>query len=136
MDRNTFLKNALYLIIAGITFPKWLLTLHIPFNSHKEEIRRLLSNLDSGFILNNMADEMGKEYLSMVKGEISGINLFTGSKGRQAIQKINLENGLPPLFMVQEEIKADFESNRLIRLRGWVLSETEAMLCAYYNLTT
>ena len=35
---------------------------------------------------------------------------------------------------LEQKIKKDFESNRIVEIDGWILSETEAQQCAYFML--
>lgn len=136
MDRHTFLKNSIFLIAAGITLPK--LPVHF-FSNHGirgREFNRLFIKLDSGFLLTKDAARLGEEYLSFKKNKEIGDMLHPETHSEKSKQEFVQLNRSLDYRKVQEMIQSDFDLNKTVRLKGWILSETEAELCAMYTMAT
>lgn len=74
--------------------------------------------------------ELGRRYRSSVPGE-------NGRKALIAALRNDLEPGLPltAASRLEEQVRADFAAGRIVTLKGWVLSRTEARQCALFSLS-
>ncbi len=95
-----------------------------------------MKNLDSGFLLAKHADELGAEYLTKQKKYLSRKQLLSEILSEKPVKTFHQQNRLPDYRVVQNKIRADFSSEKTVCLKGWVLSETEANLCALYTMTS
>jgi hypothetical protein len=91
------------------------------------------------FILSNILDEeslriIGNSYRIMKPDENSGAKLSKAIKSRMStIQTVtNMENQATE---IERNVEMDFKSNKLIIIKGWVISETEARQCALLSLS-
>ncbi len=92
----------------------------------------LAAKLAGLFTHNDSAILVGREYLRTVPGEADAqllVQLICGSSSSRRAELVAAgpERCLEVLVLQQRE---DFERGRTVRLRGWVLAETEVRLCA------
>jgi len=90
------------------------------------------SKLAKFFINRESATIVGREYLRRAPREADVrllVDLICSSeKGRRAeLAKADMEK-LRELLLQQQ--RQDFEEGRIVNVQGWILSETEARLCA------
>lgn len=88
------------------------------------------TNADWVFRNSESAREIGRRYLAEVpeENEPEAIeSALTGSLGTAPVA--SAENSSLPA-RIRRATEADFETGRIVYLDGWMLSETEARLCA------
>lgn len=80
--------------------------------------------------------EVGIAYLKQVPGENDpeslADRLLIGSNG-EVVPKTT--DSLALQKIMSEKIQSDFDNGKIVVVRGWVLSRTEARQCALYSLT-
>lgn len=59
-------------------------------------------------------------------------NITAGTDGKGIFPNVS-DRSIASL--VEEKVKDDFKSGRILVIKGWVLSETEARQCALFSLT-
>jgi hypothetical protein len=89
------------------------------------------------FIHKESASSVGIEYLKCVPKEADVHTLVhlifsTKSELRTELNKADT-NKFRKLLLLQQ--RQDFEHGRTVKVQGWILSETEARLCALAALT-
>ena len=91
--------------------------------------------LDLGKVLGSVpgAEAVGRAYLRTVPSE-GDIQLL----GELVFSEITWSSLIlgDPSRLVAEQVRRDFEVDRVVRLRRWVLSRTEARLCAIVALAS
>jgi hypothetical protein len=97
----------------------------------------LASSLANFFTDRQSAAIIGLEYLRSIPEEANIhllINLICSFRPerRPELANINIEEYRELLVLQQRD---DFEHNRMVKIHGWILSETEARLCALAALT-
>lgn len=86
---------------------------------------QLLSNIwDAETII-----EIGKIYLKQHPGETDESRLT-----KLLSESISLEKGAIVAF-INQKIKEDYKTGRIVTIDGWILSVTEGRQCALYSLT-
>lgn len=110
--------------IAALAIPSW----YYIFGPHYKNLLaepELLSYIWE----EQTIEKVGKQYLKMNSEENS----------EEVLSKLLSENTSPNSFGLREElnqlIKEDYESDHIVMLDGWILSETEARQCALFSLT-
>jgi len=80
--------------------------------------------------------EIGKAYLDYVPSESKVDQLVDLLLIDGAGKSISRESDLSSIYsLVNQNIKKDFDTDKTIVVRGWVLSITEARQCALFSLT-
>lgn len=135
MNRGTFLKNTFFVLAAGSVTSINPFNIAGSFTSQKQLYERLFSNLKNGFILERYAEELGTAFLSGQETRMIQNISAPGLHFDKSLQKMISNQGFSAHQTIQKLIQRDFEINNTVRLKGWILSETEARLCALYKLT-
>ncbi|MEJ0083039.1 MAG: hypothetical protein WDM78_19285 [Puia sp.] len=92
------------------------------------------------FILSNILDEgslrvIGNSYRVKRPDENSKIKLMHAlTSGMQTIQTTT-NDMLHQAMEIEKTVELDFKSDKLIVIKGWVISETEARQCALLSLS-
>jgi hypothetical protein len=97
----------------------------------------LASSLANFFTHRQSAAIIGFEYLRYIPEEANIhllVNLICSFRPERwaELANINMEEYRELLILQQRD---DFQHNRMVRIHGWILSETEARLCALAALT-
>lgn len=94
-------------------------------------VKNLLPHLDGGNLLQQEAEMLGTQYLQAHPGAAAPEDISALlSQPRQEIDTPEQSSLETVASLLNAEIRADFEQGRTVRLQGWVLSQTEAQLCA------
>ena len=92
----------------------------------------LAANLARIFVHKNSAAIVGIEYLRCVPGERDVrllVELICSSRAERRVEFTQADAGkLRELLLLQQ--RQDFAHGRTVKIQGWVLSKTEARLCA------
>ena len=88
----------------------------------RDTLQKLFSRLDSAVTVGRACASTGSEFCALAARE-----LFAGDKTK-AMLKADDVVGLKRYFA--ERRQQDFESGRTVNVDGWILSRTEAQLCA------
>ena len=103
---------------------------HIQYVSGPEESTLLSSMITS----EESAKTIGDEYLRVNPDEndrvLLGETLFDSNAGN-----LSRYDYPDPRAKIVSQIRADFESGRTVMVGGWILSQTEARLCALVSLS-
>ena len=124
MDRRNF-SIVSALTIVGIFIPTYGC---ISEKSRTTEMlrspRSLLSIMDTDEL-----DKLGTEYLIKFpfESEEDVLLKLIFAKYPDEISALKLES------LIKEKIEIDFETNNVVILNGWILSKTEARMCALYS---
>lgn len=96
----------------------------------------LALRLDRFFSSKESAREIGRRYLALRPGE-AGLNRLTTLIYRTPENRARLENADAELLrgFLSRQQQEDFELERVVNVSGWILSETEARLCAIAAVT-
>jgi len=128
MTRRSFLRTLACLGVIGSprAAPAWAPT------GARRSPDPLAAKLAGLFTHNDGAVPVGREYLRTVPREADAqllVKLICGSSSSRRVELVaaDPERCLEVLVLQQRE---DFERGRTVKLRGWVLSETEVRLCA------
>ncbi len=130
MKRRTFIYTGVA-VAAGITLSDLLLLNNEP----KWKKQPFLYP----FILSNILDEgslrvIGNSYRVKRPDEDSKIKLLNAiTSGMLTIQTTN--DKLHQAMEIEKNVELDFKSDKLIVIKGWVISETEARQCALLSLS-
>ncbi len=97
--------------------------------------RESATTIDLSDVFGDIAEaaELGRAYLARYPAEANGSLLeayVLGPTGSERQDPPGLRTRL------RERIRQDFTHSRLFRHRGWLLSRTEARLCALASLTS
>lgn len=80
---------------------------------------------------------MGEAYRNQVPSESEkealSDRLLVSSSGNTLTEKEKTDNSAIHAFL-NKKILLDFEAGRIVTLRGWMLSQTEARQCAMFSL--
>ena len=144
MNRKGFLWRFAGVVFAGmISLPSFLKNYYSNHAIRRSEFHCLFPKLDSGPVLQKHAPELGRDYLSRHSATQSESKLLselkrfeTPNKYEATLTSISNRSRLPVSEALQATIRHDFETRQTVNLRGWVLSETEAKLCALYVMST
>jgi len=133
VTRRSFL-GALAFFIGGVGLKR----LTLPFaRVHQYSLDDpLASKLAKVFANKESATIVGREYLRNVAGEADARLLVDLICSGQADRRVDLLTAdlkrLRGLLRIQQS--EDFEHGRIVKVRGWILSETEVRLCALATL--
>lgn len=109
----------------------------IPFtscNNNSDIDKAIALPISLSYLLNEEAlHEIGNLYL---------IKKWTQTKEKHIkkllLENIDISNSSSDFYSIsnklEQKIKNDFESNRIVEIDGWILSETEAQQCALFML--
>lgn len=91
-------------------------------------------------ILSNILDEewlrvVGNSYRVMRPGENSKEKLLNAIKSEMNTIHNNTNDLSNQAMEIEKIVEMDFKSERLLMIKGWVLSETEARQCALLSLS-
>jgi hypothetical protein len=131
MKRRTFIYTGVA-IVAGIGLGD----LYLLNNESKWKKQPFLYPL----ILSNFLDEeslrvMGNSYRIQRPDENSKVRLLNALKnGMHTIQTRTNEMAEQALA-IEKNVEMDFKSDKLMIIKGWVISETEARQCALLSLS-
>jgi hypothetical protein len=132
MTRRIFLRTLAYLSALGFTRPSSALAkLGMPSN-----LDALVLSLDGFFTQKDSVAIIGNEYLKVRPHEADArllVDLIFSCQPEQTVNPVEArQEELRDL--TTQQIRTDFEDGRIVRVRGWILSETEARLCALVAL--
>jgi hypothetical protein len=131
------MKRRTFILISGGSA----LALGTPLVSCRKRTSDLNSALSPPQFLAHICDErevleIGALYLKQVPGEAGETQLVsllltddTGKSISASTEKAYLDPWL------EQRIRSDFETGRMVIMKGWVLSVTEARQCAVYSFT-
>jgi hypothetical protein len=128
MTRRTFLRSFFYL--GSLQF------LEIGWNLDKRgasgDTKALVSKLANFYVDKKSARIVGREYLRSVPAEAKTdflVDLICSFDRTQRTEFAQAEKyKLQELLLMRQ--RRDFEHERVVNVRGWILSETECRLCA------
>ena len=127
LSRRTFLGGVLTVAATTVLGLRWWRERRDARN-HVTALLELLEHRDSAVVLGRryreaVPSEAGKEPLIVALADTFG-------------QAIDLPAGAPAMLrrIVDEQIHRDFNSGRVVEVDGWLLSMTEARLCALASL--
>jgi hypothetical protein len=92
------------------------------------------------FILSNILDEeslriIGNSYRVMKPDENSKIKLLNAITSKINIIQPNRNDIANQVTEIERSVEMDFKSDKIIVIKGWVISETEARQCALLSLS-
>jgi hypothetical protein len=92
------------------------------------------------FILSNILDEqslriIGNSYRVMKPDENSKVTLLNAITGRMNTIQTRTNDVANQVTEIENNVKMDFKSDKLVVIKGWVISETEARQCALLSLS-
>jgi hypothetical protein len=98
--------------------------------SHAED--RLSSKLANFFHNKQSARAIGLEYLRLVPVEANARRLtqLICSSWKQRYDELSNADAAKIKTILLRQQRRDFENGRIVNLQGWILSQTEARLCA------
>ena len=128
ITRRRFLRILGFLSAFSLTRPSRALDQF----ATSSEPELLASKLANFFIHKDSASAIGREYLRCAPREANElllVNLICSSlkKNRNELEKVNVDE-LRELLVLQQ--RNDFKNGHIIKVQGWILSETEVRLCA------
>ena len=131
MKRRTFIYTAI-----GLTAVLGLGDLFLLNHESKWKKRPLLYP----FILSNILDEnwlriIGNSYRVMKPDENSKAKLLNAITNEMHTMQNKTYDSPYQLDEIEKIVEKDFRAERLIVIKGWVLSETEARQCALLSLS-
>jgi hypothetical protein len=131
--RRSFLSGLVYLVSFGFMQLVW--TLDKPgITRNTNAVAWKLANF---FVDKKSAKIVGLEYLRSAPSEANAgllIDLICSSDGERHAEFAQADNYMLR-ELLQHQLRQDFEYDRVVNVRGWLLSETEARLCALVALT-
>jgi hypothetical protein len=77
---------------------------------------------------------LGNEYLKLKPREHGRDDLVNQIVNMPNVSQQDVQNSTEVEIQIEKQIRGDFESNRVIVLKGWVLSVTEARQCALFSI--
>lgn len=103
----------------------------------KSESNQILSKLTNFFQKKESAKLVGNEYLKLVpeEAEIGLLVNLLCNKNKKVYSNIQRENSEKVKEILLRQHQKDLEKGRIVILSGWILSETEARLCALIAMT-
>lgn len=96
----------------------------------------LLMTLANFFVHKESAKVIGRAYLQSVPEESEVSRLVAGICSFQAEQHTECAKATPKRYreLLLHQQRQDFEHGRVVNVAGWILSQTEARLCALVTL--
>jgi hypothetical protein len=83
----------------------------------------------------NMIRDIGKDYYQKFSNKADQENIadqiFAPRVSRDIISTKHTQE---LIYQIDQKIKQDFEAGRIVVLKGWILSQTEALQCALFHL--
>lgn len=93
-----------------------------------ESVRDQFSDLEGSFQV------IGRKYIEQYSPSLSESNLLREINDKLSTGHIN-RNFLSDLSdLVRQQILRDFEESNVVNLEGWIISETEAQICALLSM--
>lgn len=135
MKRGTFIKASLTFLTMGSVLSKFPFNPTGAYSAQKNMYKKLFSNLENGFVLEKYADKFGEEYMAKIENKFPLFFNNFDVNSRNSIKQLIEKHGDAACHTLQKMIREDFKNNNTIRLKGWILSETEAKLSALYKMT-
>lgn len=128
ITRRSFLNIFIYLSVIGLIKPS-----HALAKAGKlSKPDPLCSKLSQFFINKESASVIGREYLRRVPNEANAtllVDLISSSSAERRLELTKADTKkLRELLLLQQ--RQDFEDGRIVKVQGWILSETEVRLCA------
>ena len=131
------MKRRTFILISGVS----VIALGIPWVSCRNRTSHLNSVLSRPQLLARICDErelleIGTLYRKQVPdeaGETQLVSLLLTDEAGKSISASTEKSSLDP--WLEQKIRNDFEADRTVIVKGWVLSITEARQCAAYSLT-
>jgi hypothetical protein len=98
---------------------------------------RLVSKLDGFFHDKDSARAVGREYLRIAPLEADTLKLtaFICAHRQERYDELNFASMGKVRSILLHQQREDFDKGRTVNVQGWILSETEARLCALTALT-
>ena len=92
------------------------------------------------FILSNFLDEeslraIGNSYRHKRPDENSKVKLLDALTGRMQGNQTDTNDMANQAMEIEKNVEVDFKSYKLLVIKGWVISETEARQCALLSLS-
>ena len=92
------------------------------------------------FILSNFLDEeslraIGNSYRHKRPDENSKVKLLDALTGRMRGNQTDTNDMANQAMEIEKNVEMDFKSYKLLVIKGWVISETEARQCALLSLS-
>ena len=92
------------------------------------------------FILSNFLDEeslraIGNSYRHKRPDENSKVKLLDALTGRMRGNQTDTNDMANQAMEIEKNVEVDFKSYKLLVIKGWVISETEARQCALLSLS-
>jgi hypothetical protein len=92
------------------------------------------------FILSNFLDEeslraIGNSYRHERPDENSKVKLLDALTGRMQGNQTDTNDMANQAMEIEKNVEVDFKSYKLLVIKGWVISETEARQCALLSLS-
>ncbi|MCI0561766.1 MAG: hypothetical protein MN733_25040 [Nitrososphaera sp.] len=128
IGRRRFLRSLILLSIVGLTRSSSVLRVL----DHSAIPISVSVNLTNVFSHKKSARMVGLEYLRSVPGE-ADINLLVKlicSFKAERYTMITKANAEELRRLLLKQFRKDFAQSRVVKVQGWILSETEARLCA------
>jgi hypothetical protein len=92
------------------------------------------------FILSGFLDEeslraIGNSYRVQRSGEDSKSTLMNAIRNGMPADQIRMNDLENQVLEIEKNVEMDFKADKLIVIKGWVMSETEARQCALLSLS-
>jgi hypothetical protein len=132
LTRRLFLRTVLWLGALGLSRPARILARTHGLGASDP----LVSNLKLFFTRGESARVVGREYLRDRSGEADirlAVDLIYGPQAEWGLAW--REAGFSEFRkLIRGQIRRDFDEGRTVKVQGWILSKTEARLCALVYL--
>ncbi len=131
MKRRTFIiTTAVIGTAAGITvFLKW------PKGARWEKLPLMYPVILSGFCDDEVLRNLGISYRKIVPAEDSKEKLTTILTGGIRDKQINSSDISAVASQLEVTVENDFKTGKILTLKGWIISVTEARQCALLSLS-
>jgi hypothetical protein len=92
------------------------------------------------FILSNILDEeslriIGNSYRVMKPDENSRVKLLNAITSRMNTIQTKTKDMANQATEIERNVEKDFKSDKIVMIKGWIISETEALQCALLSLS-
>jgi len=133
INRRGFLQRAL-VYLSGLYLLRPLQVLATPARTTSSD--PLLMALANFFVHKESAKVIGRAYLQRVPEESEVSRLVAGICSLQVEQHTECAKAAPKRYrdLLLQQQQQDFEHGRVVSVAGWILSQTEARLCALATL--